>query len=150
MELAPELVEKASIKEIHQEMLGNRHARVPVSTSVAEADTSISTAQVKSSPILVAAVVASGGVQMVVPSRSSPSPFFGRKSQWRSDTWKILTTYQLRILIVLLMEFLFKKKITDIVVEEKSVDREPITHENKLEAKDAFKALIQSTNIGSD
>ncbi|KAM1318141.1 hypothetical protein ACFX13_003443 [Malus domestica] len=146
------------MKEIQQEMLSNRHARVPVSTSVAEADTSISTAQVKSSPVSVATVVATGDVQMAIPSGSSPLPFFGRKSQWREDFNNLSAQdFDSSVDGVPIQETLQEatdgvtgKKITDIAVEEKSVDREPITHENKLEAKDAFKALIQSTNIGSD
>ncbi|KAK9941780.1 hypothetical protein M0R45_007474 [Rubus argutus] len=42
------------------------------------------------------------------------------------------------------------EKINDTASEEKFVDLEPISYGNKLEAKDAFKALLESTNIGSD
>ncbi|XP_004289761.1 PREDICTED: pre-mRNA-processing protein 40A-like [Fragaria vesca subsp. vesca] len=41
------------------------------------------------------------------------------------------------------------EKANDIA-EEKPIDLEPMSYSNKLEAKDAFKALLESTNIGSD
>ncbi|KAJ7967603.1 pre-mRNA-processing protein 40A-like [Quillaja saponaria] len=42
------------------------------------------------------------------------------------------------------------EKTTDIALEAKAVDREPILYANKMEAKNAFKALLESANVGSD
>ncbi|XVF44953.1 hypothetical protein PTKIN_Ptkin02bG0164500 [Pterospermum kingtungense] len=36
------------------------------------------------------------------------------------------------------------------VSEEKTIDQEPLTYASKQEAKDAFKALLESANVGSD
>lgn len=36
------------------------------------------------------------------------------------------------------------------VLEEKSADQEPLTYVNKQEAKNAFKALLESSNVGPD
>lgn len=38
----------------------------------------------------------------------------------------------------------------DNVMEEKAADQEPLTYANKLDAKNAFKALLESLNVGSD
>lgn len=35
-------------------------------------------------------------------------------------------------------------------MEEKAIEQEPVTFASKLEAKDAFKALLESANVGSD
>lgn len=74
--LARELVEKAPVKEMQQEMLVNHHATVTVSPPVAEADTLVNAAQVASSPVSVAPVIATGDgdVQTTAASRSSTSP----------------------------------------------------------------------------
>ncbi|KAF5448316.1 hypothetical protein F2P56_028863 [Juglans regia] len=42
------------------------------------------------------------------------------------------------------------EKLNDIGLEAKSVDPEPMIYANKLEAKNAFKALLESANVGSD
>uniref|UniRef100_A0A2N9J0Z7 Reverse transcriptase domain-containing protein n=1 Tax=Fagus sylvatica TaxID=28930 RepID=A0A2N9J0Z7_FAGSY len=42
------------------------------------------------------------------------------------------------------------EKMHDIALEAKSVDPEPLIYANKLEAKNAFKALLESANVGSD
>ncbi|KAG2704779.1 hypothetical protein I3760_05G021100 [Carya illinoinensis] len=42
------------------------------------------------------------------------------------------------------------EKLNDIGLEAKSVDPEPMIYANKLEAKHAFKALLESANVGSD
>ncbi|KAL6964146.1 hypothetical protein U1Q18_035205 [Sarracenia purpurea var. burkii] len=41
-------------------------------------------------------------------------------------------------------------KINDIVPGEKTFVREPLVYDNKLEARNTFKALLESANIGSD
>lgn len=72
--LARQQVEKAFIKEFPQEMPLNHHAPVSVSPPVSEAHMSTATAQVASSPVSVAPVVATGDVQPAIVSRSSASP----------------------------------------------------------------------------
>ncbi|XP_062176471.1 pre-mRNA-processing protein 40A-like isoform X2 [Alnus glutinosa] len=42
------------------------------------------------------------------------------------------------------------EKMTDSALVAKSIDPEPLIYANKLEAKNAFKALLESTNVGSD
>ncbi|XP_065872403.1 pre-mRNA-processing protein 40A-like [Euphorbia lathyris] len=42
------------------------------------------------------------------------------------------------------------EKLTNISSEEKAVNQEPITYADKLEAKNAFKAVLESANVGSD
>ncbi|KAM1031140.1 hypothetical protein ACFX2C_034971 [Malus domestica] len=185
LKLARELVEKASVKEIQQETIGDHHATVTVSPSVAEADASIGTAQVKSSPVLVAPVVATGDVQTAVPSRTSASPVVDSPLKENpsevqtpvAPSASVMGSTEAAVTIndtgaepmeISAQDFdssadgvpaqeneeakddATGKKINDIAAEEKSVDREPIPYENKLEAKNAFKALLESTNIGSD
>ncbi|URE27467.1 FF domain [Musa troglodytarum] len=41
-------------------------------------------------------------------------------------------------------------KISVTAVEEKTVDEEPLVYANKLEAKNAFKSLLESSNVESD
>ncbi|KAJ8459430.1 hypothetical protein OPV22_032356 [Ensete ventricosum] len=41
-------------------------------------------------------------------------------------------------------------KISVTAVEEKTVDEEPLVYANKLEAKNAFKSLLESANVESD
>ncbi|GKV10405.1 hypothetical protein SLEP1_g21773 [Rubroshorea leprosula] len=41
-------------------------------------------------------------------------------------------------------------KVNVIPVEEKTLDNEPLVYANKLEAKNAFKALLESVNVQSD
>ncbi|KAF3434517.1 hypothetical protein FNV43_RR21602 [Rhamnella rubrinervis] len=42
------------------------------------------------------------------------------------------------------------EKVSDIALEDKAVDRESLVYANKLEAKNAFKALLEDANIGSE
>ncbi|KDP44546.1 hypothetical protein JCGZ_16379 [Jatropha curcas] len=42
------------------------------------------------------------------------------------------------------------EKVNSISLEEKTVSQEPLTYADKLEAKNAFKALLESANVGSD
>ncbi|KAK7280237.1 hypothetical protein RJT34_25299 [Clitoria ternatea] len=42
------------------------------------------------------------------------------------------------------------EKSNDVVAETKAVEPEPLVFANKTEAKDAFKALLESVNVGSD
>ncbi|GFZ16863.1 pre-mRNA-processing protein 40B [Actinidia rufa] len=41
-------------------------------------------------------------------------------------------------------------KINDAALGEKTVVQEPLVYDSKLEARNAFKALLESTNVGSD
>ncbi|XP_057466091.1 pre-mRNA-processing protein 40A-like isoform X3 [Actinidia eriantha] len=41
-------------------------------------------------------------------------------------------------------------KINDAALGEKTVVQEPLVYDSKLEARSAFKALLESTNVGSD
>ncbi|XP_027363511.1 pre-mRNA-processing protein 40A-like isoform X2 [Abrus precatorius] len=45
---------------------------------------------------------------------------------------------------------LIGEKGIDVTAETKSVEPEPLVYANKMEAKDAFKALLESVNVGSD
>ncbi|KAK2968921.1 hypothetical protein RJ640_018613, partial [Escallonia rubra] len=42
------------------------------------------------------------------------------------------------------------EKVNVTVVEEKTIEQEPLAYENKLEAKNAFKTLMETANVGSD
>ncbi|KAJ4824336.1 hypothetical protein Tsubulata_004299 [Turnera subulata] len=42
------------------------------------------------------------------------------------------------------------EKADHVLLEEKAIGQEPLTYADKLEAKNAFKALLESANIGSD
>ncbi|KAK7390989.1 hypothetical protein VNO78_19255 [Psophocarpus tetragonolobus] len=42
------------------------------------------------------------------------------------------------------------EKSNDVAAEAKAVEPEPVVYANKMEAKDAFKALLESVNVGSD
>ncbi|KAK3011939.1 hypothetical protein RJ639_010517 [Escallonia herrerae] len=42
------------------------------------------------------------------------------------------------------------EKVNVTVVEEKTIEQEPLAYENKLEAKNAFKTLLETANVGSD
>ncbi|XP_015576606.2 pre-mRNA-processing protein 40A isoform X3 [Ricinus communis] len=42
------------------------------------------------------------------------------------------------------------EKVNSIGIEEKIVSQEPLTYTDKLEAKNAFKALLESASVGSD
>ncbi|KAJ1397275.1 FF domain [Sesbania bispinosa] len=42
------------------------------------------------------------------------------------------------------------EKVNDVASETKAVEPEPLVYANKMEAKDAFKALLESVNVGSD
>ncbi|BBH09725.1 pre-mRNA-processing protein 40B [Prunus dulcis] len=196
LKLARELVEKAPVKEMQQEMLVNHHATVTVSPPVAEADTLVNAAQVASSPVSVAPVIATGDgdVQTAAASRSSTPPVvaspvienpngvhtpvvvpssavssvetvndtvaepnqrfqqlcYGKFEQFISSGFVSSADGVLVQENEEATDDVTGKKINDIASEEKPVDREPISYENKLEAKDAFKALLESTNIGSD
>ncbi|XP_034227000.1 pre-mRNA-processing protein 40A-like isoform X1 [Prunus dulcis] len=191
LKLARELVEKAPVKEMQQEMLVNHHATVTVSPPVAEADTLVNAAQVASSPVSVAPVIATGDgdVQTAAASRSSTPPVVASPVIENpngvhtpvvvpsSAVSSVEATVTINDTVAEPMESsnnlsaqdfvssadgvlvqeneeatddVTGKKINDIASEEKPVDREPISYENKLEAKDAFKALLESTNIGSD
>lgn len=83
-------MEKASIKEFPQEMPLNHHAPVPVSPPVSEAHMLTTTAQVASSPVLVAPVVATGDVQTAIVSRSSASPVVTSPVKENADGVQIL------------------------------------------------------------
>ncbi|KAL2561790.1 hypothetical protein GLYMA_20G135800v4 [Glycine max] len=45
---------------------------------------------------------------------------------------------------------LIGEKSNDVAAETKAVEPEPPVYANKMEAKDAFKALLESVNVGSD
>ncbi|XP_061355627.1 pre-mRNA-processing protein 40A-like [Gastrolobium bilobum] len=42
------------------------------------------------------------------------------------------------------------EKTNDVAPETKAVEPEPLVYANKMEAKEAFKALLESVNVGSD
>ncbi|XP_062019467.1 pre-mRNA-processing protein 40A-like [Rosa rugosa] len=190
LKLARQQVEKASVKDIPQEMPVNHHTTVSVSPPVSEAHTSTTTAQVASSPVSVAPVVATSDVQTSTVSRSSASPVVASPVKENADGVQIpavtpssdaFENAEAAVTVnntaaelmedpknLPTQEFVNSseevhvqenkeptndvtgEKINDIASEEKPIDPEPISYSNKLEAKDAFKALLESTNIGSD
>ncbi|KAJ6896184.1 hypothetical protein NC651_022415 [Populus alba x Populus x berolinensis] len=42
------------------------------------------------------------------------------------------------------------EKVNNVTLEEKSVNQDPLLYADKLEAKNAFKALLESANVGSE
>ncbi|KAF9675781.1 hypothetical protein SADUNF_Sadunf09G0068500 [Salix dunnii] len=42
------------------------------------------------------------------------------------------------------------EKVINVTLEEKSANQDPLLYADKLEAKDAFKALLESANVGSE
>uniref|UniRef100_A0A2K1Z4Z7 Pre-mRNA-processing protein 40A-like n=1 Tax=Populus trichocarpa TaxID=3694 RepID=A0A2K1Z4Z7_POPTR len=42
------------------------------------------------------------------------------------------------------------EKVNNVTLEEKSINQDPLLYADKLEAKNAFKALLESANVGSE
>ncbi|CAK7330229.1 unnamed protein product [Dovyalis caffra] len=47
-------------------------------------------------------------------------------------------------------DMVIDEKVNNVTLEEKSVNQEPLLYADKLEAKNAFKALLETANIGSE
>ncbi|OMO73829.1 hypothetical protein CCACVL1_17115 [Corchorus capsularis] len=163
LKLAREQVEMASSKGLQTEVFARAPPPAPpVVKAVSSADTStILTQGAASSPVPVSPVIDTN-VKTVSVSESA-SPVAAPSSitnvdvvQTASDTITpsadVAESPEVSITVVnteTVKDVVVSEKISN-VLEEKAIDQETATYASKQEAKNAFKALLESANVGSD
>ncbi|XVE93531.1 hypothetical protein REPUB_Repub01dG0202700 [Reevesia pubescens] len=180
LKLAREQVEKTSAKGIQSEVFSHIPASAPPAIKApSDADTSSTIIQgASSSPVPVAPVLATSDIQPVVVSGSdlpvgvsstiTQSAAVSESSEVSITVVDTVMAPMNNIGKVPSLDMISSAEgvstqnadetVKDVVVsekinnslEEKAIDQEPLTYASKQEAKDAFKTLLESANVGSD